>query len=150
MQIARLRTLITLKGLSLCTLLVALITSFSSEECQKCFTEAVSKKGGRQNKAAMMTKITDCSEQHLSPLYDSCTEMMKSQTADKGETFKCYQRVLLSSLVMECSKDISEATADSLDAVMDCGKEQVMEFMAENARSVYGYTFFRHHVKTVS
>jgi len=104
-----------------------------SEECQKCFTEAVSKKGGRQNKAAMMTKITDCSEQHLSPLYDSCTEMMKSQTADKGETFKCYQRVLLSSLVMECSKDISEATADSLDAVMDCGKEQVMEFMAENA-----------------
>ena len=82
----------------------------------------------------MMTKITDCSEQHLSPLYDSCTEMMKSQTADKGETFKCYQRVLLSNLVSGCSEGISEATTDSLDTVMDCGKEQVMEFVKENAR----------------
>jgi len=104
-----------------------------SSECQTCFTEAVSRKGGRKNKAAMKTKMADCSEQHLSPLYDTCTKMMRSETANKGQTFQCYQRVLLSSLVSECSKDISEATADSLDTVMDCGKEQIMEFVKENA-----------------
>ena len=36
-------------------------------------------------------------------------------------------------IVAECSTDISEATADTLDEVMDCGKETVGEFVKENA-----------------
>ena len=82
----------------------------------------------------MKAAMAECSEKHLAPLYDSCTTMMRSEAADKGETFKCYQRVLLGNLVSECSQGISEATTDSLGTVMDCGKEQVMEFVKENAR----------------
>ena len=105
----------------------------SSAECQKCFKKAV-KNNRRQSKADMKAAMVDCSEKHLAPLYDKCTTMMKSESSDKGDTFKCYQRVLLSNLVSECSEGISEATTDSLDTVMDCGKEQVMEFVKENAR----------------
>jgi len=104
-----------------------------STECQTCFTEAVSRRGGRQDKATIKSKMADCSQQHLSPLYDSCTQMLRSEAGEKGETFQCYQRVLLSSLVSQCSADISEATTDSLDTVMKCGKDLVMEFIKENA-----------------
>jgi len=104
----------------------------SSADCQKCFKTAV-KNTRRQSKADMKAAMADCSEKHLAPLYDSCTTMMRSEAADKGETFKCYQRVLLGNLVSQCSEGISEATTDSLDTVMDCGKEQVMEFVKENA-----------------
>ena len=105
----------------------------SSAECQKCFKKAVKNKR-RQTKADMKAAMADCSEKHLAPLYNKCTDMMKNEASEKGETFKCYQRVLLSNLVSECSEGISEATTDSLDTVMDCGKEQVMEFVKENAR----------------
>ena len=96
----------------------------------------MSRRGGRQDKATIKSKMADCSQQHLSPLYDSCTQMLRSEAGEKGETFKCYQRVLLSSLVSQCSADISEATTDSLDTVMKCGKDLVMEFIKENARWV--------------
>ena len=88
----------------------------------------------RQSKADMKAAMAECSEKHLAPLYNKCTDMMKSEASDKGDTFKCYQRVLLGNLVSECSQGISEATTDSLGTVMDCGKEQVMEFVKENAR----------------
>ena len=105
----------------------------SSAECQKCFKKAV-KNNRRQSKADMKAAMVDCSEKHLSPLYNKCTDMMKSEASDKGATFKCYQRVLLSNLVSGCSQGISEATTESLDTVMECGKEQVMDFVKENAR----------------
>merc|ERR1712051_1095586 len=104
-----------------------------STDCQQCFNDAVPKRGNKQSKAEIMSAIADCSEQHLSPLYDKCTKMMKSESSDKGETFQCYQRVLLSDLVSGCSDGISEPTADSLDVVMDCGKDQVGVFFRENA-----------------
>jgi len=106
-----------------------------SSDCQQCFTDAVPKRGKRQSKAEVMSAMADCSEQHLAPLYNKCTEMMRSETSDKGETFQCYQRVLLSNLVSGCSvaQGISEPTTDSLDAIMGCGKEQVGEFFRENA-----------------
>merc|ERR1712110_1347066 len=104
----------------------------SSAECQKCFKKAV-KNNRRQTKADMKAAVADCSEKHLAPLYTKCTDMMRNEASEKGETFKCYQRVLLSTLVSECSEGISEATTESLDTVMDCGKEQVVEFVKENA-----------------
>ena len=88
----------------------------------------------RQSKADIKAAMADCSETHLAPMYNKCTTMLKNEASGKGDTFKCYQRVLLSNLVSECSQGISEATTDSLDTVMDCGKEQVMEFVKENAR----------------
>jgi len=104
----------------------------SSAECQKCFKKAVKNKR-RQTKADMKAAMADCSEKHLAPLYKKCTDMMRNEASEKGETFQCYQRVLLSNLVSGCSEGISEATTDSLDTVMECGKEEVMEFVKENA-----------------
>jgi len=104
----------------------------SSDECQKCFKKAVKNKR-RQSKADIKAAMADCSETHLAPMYNKCTTMLKNEASGKGDTFKCYQRVLLSNLVSECSQGISEATTDSLDTVMDCGKEQVMDFVKENA-----------------
>jgi len=104
----------------------------SSAECQKCFKKAVKNKR-RQTKADIKAAMADCSEKHLAPLYNKCTTMLKNEASDKGDTFKCYQRVLLSNLVSGCSQGISEATTDSLDTVMECGKEQVMDFVKENA-----------------
>ena len=88
-------------------------------------------RGKRQDKAGAMAAIVDCSNKHLSPMYDQCTKMILN--SDKKETFQCYQRILLSSLVSGCSEDISEATSESLNKVMDCGKDQIMEFLQENA-----------------
>jgi len=104
----------------------------SSADCQKCFNKAV-KKNRRQTKEDMKAAIVDCSEKHLSPLYSKCTDMMRSTSSDKGETFKCYQRVLLADLVSDCSEGISEATSESLDTVIECGKQEVMTFVKDNA-----------------
>merc|ERR1712241_614927 len=109
----------------------------SSAECQKCFKKAVKNKR-RQTKADIKAAMADCSEKHLAPLDNKCTTMLKNEASDKGATFKCYQRVLLSNLVTECSEGISEATAESLDTVMDCGKEKANPRMLKKLGEMFG------------
>ena len=48
----------------------------------------------------------------------------------------CYIRVLVSDLVQTCSNGVNEVTAETMDNVMDCGKDQVKEFVMENARYI--------------
>merc|ERR1712227_173231 len=110
------------------------------EECETCFSSAA-RSGFRRPRARsdagakelVKAAMLNCSQQYLSPKYDNCTAAMADNNADKGQVFGCYIRVLVGDIVAECSTDISEATADTLDEVMDCGKETVGEFVKENA-----------------
>ena len=77
--------------------------------------------------------MLNCSQQFLTPKYDNCSALMADNGADKEQVFGCYMRVLVGDLVTECSADVSEATGETLGQVMDCGKENVMEFVKENA-----------------
>ena len=111
---------------------------FREGECNKCFKDAVvnnMKKGSKPNKEAMMTDLTACADQFLATKYADCNAMMKSEDPEKKEVFECYIRVLVGNLVQTCSKDedIEEATAETLDEVMECGQEKVKEFVMENA-----------------
>jgi len=100
-------------------------------DCQNCFNAAV--KLGKGKKQEMLSAITTCSEQHLTPKYDQCTNMLKDTTAEKKDTLQCYVRVLVNDLVVKCSAGVTEATADTLDSVMECGKEASVEWIKNNA-----------------
>merc|ERR1719328_853751 len=105
-------------------------------ECNKCFKDAVKnnmKKGAAPDKAAMMTDMTACADQFLASKYAACNAMMSSGQSEKEEVMGCYIKVLVGSLVEKCSKDITEAAAETLDEVMECGQEKVKEFVMENA-----------------
>jgi len=117
-----------------------------TSDCENCFNAAVKlgrqgkgkggRRGGRGKRAAsaeMISAITTCSEQHLSPKYDTCTAMMKDNTSNKKDVHQCYMRVLVNALVTECSNGVSEATADTLASVMECGKEATEEWLKKNA-----------------
>jgi len=84
-------------------------------------------------KEAILAAITGCSDKYLSPVYDKCTSMMKEKTAEKDEVMNCYIKVLVTDLVQTCSNDIDEVTAETMSTVIDCGKEEVKEFVMENA-----------------
>jgi len=106
------------------------------DECEQCFKDAVkSVRRPRANKAAMKTALIGCSEEHLSSLYSDCTALAKQEDADKEQVFNCYIKVLVNNTVKQCSteKGITEATAETLDDVMECGKERVGELVKENA-----------------
>jgi len=118
--------------------------------CEKCFAEAVPSKsltgkggrggrrGGRGKRAAkekdpaILAAITSCSRTHLSPLYDDCTAIMEAGT-DMKAAHKCYSKVLLGNVVSECidEKSVSTADADSLNTVVECGVENVFEWLEE-------------------
>jgi len=106
------------------------------DQCEQCFKDAVkSVRRPRANKAAMKTALIACSEEHLSSLYSDCTALAKQEDADKEQVFNCYIKVLVNNTVKQCSteKGITEATAETLDAMMECGKERVGELVKENA-----------------
>jgi len=108
------------------------------DQCEQCFKDAVkSVRRPRANngKAAMKTALIGCSEEHLSSLYSDCTALAKQENSDKEQVFKCYIKVLVGNTVKQCTaeKAITEATAESLDEVMECGKERVGEIVKENA-----------------
>merc|ERR1711963_248185 len=118
--------------------------------CEKCFAEAVPSKsltgkggrggrrGGRGKRAAkekdpaILAAITSCSRTHLSPLYDDCTAIMEAGT-DMKAAHKCYSKILLGNVVSECidEKSVSTADADSLNTVVECGVENVFEWLEE-------------------
>ena len=50
------------------------------------------------------------------------------------EVFECYNKVLVGNLVASCSEGVTEATAETLDTVMECGKEKVGDYVKENVR----------------
>jgi len=106
-------------------------------ECEKCFKKAV--KPSRNPRArvnpkeAILAAITGCSDKYLSPVYDKCTSMMKEKTGEKDEVMNCYIKVLVTDLVQTCSNEVDEVTAETMTTVIDCGKEEVKEFVMENA-----------------
>ena len=48
-------------------------------------------------------------------------------------------QVLVGSLVENCSKDIAEATAETLDEVMECGQEKVKVILVSDANSSFDW-----------
>jgi len=117
--------------------------------CEQCFKDAVPRKsltgkggrggrGGRGKRAAkekdpaIMAAITACSKNHLAPDYDECTKIMEAGT-DMKAAHKCYQKVLLGNVVSECieEENVSTADADSLNSVVECGVENVFEWLQE-------------------
>jgi len=107
------------------------------EECKKCFMEAVkpsrNPRARVNSKEAILTAITGCSAEYLTPAYDQCTAMMKAKTGEKKEVMGCFIDVLITDLVQTCSTDVSEVTAETLDSVMECGKDKVKEYVMANA-----------------
>jgi len=108
------------------------------DQCEQCFKDAVKsvrRPRARANKSAMKTALIGCSEEHLSSLYSDCTALAKQQDAEKEQVFNCYIKVLVNNTVKQCSaeKGITVATAETLDDVMECGKERVGELVKENA-----------------
>merc|ERR1712025_861868 len=112
-----------------------------SSKCFKCFGAAI-KQGrgkGRQNKKEMNPKIlsaiSKCSEEVVSENYKDCNSMMMDSTVDKRETHKCYLRILINNEVKKCTEEesITSATTDSLSKVMDCGKDNAIEWVKNNA-----------------
>jgi len=117
--------------------------------CEQCFKEAVPTKslsgkggkggrGGRGKRAAkekdpaILAAITACSKTHLAPAYDECTKIMEAGT-DMKAAHKCYSKVLLGNVVSECieEKNVSTADPDSLNSVVECGVENVFEWLEE-------------------
>merc|ERR1711872_356714 len=100
--------------------------SAKSSECLKCFGAAVrlglgkGKRGKMTGGADVVSAMTKCSEDYLDPKYSDCTAMMKSSQGKKD-------------IVVKCSNGAAEATADTLGEVMDCGKENVAEWVEANA-----------------
>jgi len=122
--------------------------AIKSSDCETCFNAAVKlgrqgkvnggRRGGKGKREAspeMISAITTCSEQHLSPKYDTCTNMMKDTTSDKKDIHQCYMRVLVNDLVVNCSDGVTEATADTLAIVMECGKDATVDWLKKNASS---------------
>merc|ERR1712227_1162776 len=115
------------------------------EECKTCFSSAARSgfrrpRSGSDAGAKELVKaaMLNCSQQYLSPKYDNCTAAMADNNADKGQVFGCYIRVLVGDIVAECSTDISEANADTLDEVMDCVKENASPKMMEKIAKMFG------------
>jgi len=117
--------------------------------CEKCFKEAIPAKslsgkggrggrGGRGKRAAkekdpaILAAITACSKNHLAPAYNECTAIMEAGT-DMKAAHKCYSKVLLGNVVSECidEKNVSTADPDSLNSVVECGVENVFEWLEE-------------------
>merc|ERR1712013_838842 len=90
------------------------------------------KRAAKEKDPAILAAITSCSRTHLSPLYDDCTAIMEAGT-DMKAAHKCYSKVLLGNVVSECidEKSVSTADADSLNTVVECGVENVFEWLEE-------------------
>jgi len=112
-----------------------------TQACETCFTDAIKLgkgkgKGGKGKKELspeMKAAMTTCSEQHLTPKYDHCTTMFKDSSSDKKATEKCYMKVLIKDMVERCSTGVTEATADTLSTVMECGRKATIEWVKNNA-----------------
>merc|ERR1712130_826245 len=76
--------------------------------------------------------FTACSKEHLAPAYDECTKIMEAGTDPKA-AHKCYNNILLGNVVSECinEKNVSTADAESLNSVVECGVENVFEWLQE-------------------
>jgi len=108
------------------------------DQCTSCFKDAVKnamKKGSKPDTEAMKSGLSACATQYLDTKYAACNALMQDASSDKKEGFECYIRELVKSLVQKCSaaENISGATAESLDSVMECGKDEVKQFVMENA-----------------
>jgi len=121
---------------------IASNTAEEEESCMECFDSTKPSESELPSKSDYVKSLATCSAEHLSPLYDECTEMMEemavdpeknSKTMGKG-IFFCYLRVVTKNLVEQCSSGMAEATAENLLNVMECGSYTVFEWMQKNVR----------------
>merc|ERR1712168_322464 len=110
-----------------------------SSDCFKCFANAVKKsmgtngRGKKEMSPDMSSEVAACADTHLKFRYSKCNTMMKNK-ADKKETLKCYIRVLIKHEVGKCSSNIGDdITPEELTDVLECGKENVKEWVKNNA-----------------
>jgi len=121
-----------------------LASSTAEEEssCMDCFESTKPSESQLPSKSDYVKSLAGCSAQHLSPLYDECTDMMmemakdpenNSKTMGKG-IFLCYMRVVTRHLVEQCSSEMTSASPENLLSVMECGSYSIFEWMQKNVK----------------
>lgn len=121
---------------------IASNTAEEEESCMECFESTKPAESELPSKSDYVKSLAGCSAEHLSPLYDECTDMMEemakdpennSKTMGKG-IFFCYMRVVTRNLVEQCSGGMTETTPENLLSVMECGSYTIFEWIQKNVR----------------
>merc|ERR1712236_9204 len=119
------------------------LASNTAEEesgCLECFESTKPTESLLPSKSDYVKSLATCSEKHLSPMYDQCTDMMfemskdpenNSKTLGQG-IFMCYMRVVTRNLVEQCSIQMTSASPENLLSVMECGSYTVFEWIQKN------------------
>merc|ERR1711936_656918 len=119
------------------------LASNTAEEetgCLECFESTKPTESLLPSKSDYVKSLATCSEKHLSPMYDQCTDMMfemskdpenNSKTLGQG-IFMCYMRVVTRNLVEQCSAQMTSASPENLLSVMECGSYTVFEWIQKN------------------
>jgi len=108
-----------------------------TESCVQCFTDAMTSSSPSRLEEAdpdLISALTSCSQNHLSPMYDECTALMQEGT-DMKPVHECKRKVLVGNYVSDCIEENSITTADteSLSTVMECGIENAFEWVADKS-----------------
>jgi len=115
-------------------------TAEEETECLECFESTKPTESQLPSQSNYVKSLATCSEKHLSPMYDQCTDMMfemskdpenNSKTLGQG-IFMCYMRVVTKNLVEQCSAQMTSATPENLLSVMECGSYSVFEWIQKN------------------
>lgn len=121
---------------------IASSTAEEESSCMECFESTKPSESQLPSKSDYVKSLAGCSAEHLSPLYDECTDMMKemakdpennSKTMGKG-IFLCYMRVVTRNLVEQCSSGMTETSPENLLSVMECGSYTVFEWIQKNVK----------------
>jgi len=101
------------------------IASNSIEEetrCNQCFQKA-SHPSELPSPQEYVTSLHDCTAKHLSPVYDSCSNLLDELAHNEThngiigrELFLCFTRVIDRHQVATCAEDVAFESLDDLDA----------------------------------
>ena len=120
------------------------ITASSTEEeeaaCNSCFEAHLP---GNLNSLPSpeehFRSLANCAATHLTPLYDTCTELLQQVIKDPRanrhlghQVFLCFTRVVTQHQVEECAEQVQEATSEALLEVMGCGTHRVNTWVRDN------------------
>merc|ERR1712183_337669 len=120
-----------------------IVASSSGEEeaaCNSCFESHLP---GNLNSLPSpeehFRSLATCAATHLTPLYDSCTELLQQVIKDPRanghlghKVFLCFTRVVTQHQVEECAQEVKEVTSEALLEVMGCGTHSVNTWVRDN------------------
>ena len=120
-----------------------IIASSSGEEeaaCNSCFKSHLP---GNLNSLPSpeehFRSLANCAATHLTPLYDSCTDLLQEVIKDPRanghlghQVFLCFTRVVTQHQVEECAQKVEEVTSEALLDVMGCGTHSVNTWVRDN------------------